>query len=231
MGFQDFISETEAASLAGISIQTLNRFAETGYLNVEIDSDGLRLFSKNELKKLFNVSLEDERVQTIRADSFQAQVVNAAANHDQNQTTFLHDHSNNKPANDVIKGSLLKIHPGASMDSSKALKKVATLELEVSRLKNIGDLLEKLLDIREQELADLRRERDWLRSRVEKLEEKGDRDQLLLLSETQALHRLIMQHDKKKSPFRTALAWFGWTESDGDCSSTTIDIPPTKGKA
>ena len=74
------------------------------------------------------------------------------------------------------------------------------------------DLFERLLDLREQELADLRRERDWLRNRVEKLEEKGDRDQLLLLSETQALHRLITQYDQKRSPVRAALTWLGFSE-------------------
>lgn len=229
MGFHDFISETEAASLAGISIQTLNRFAETGYLNVEVDSDGLRLFSKSELKNLFNVDLGD--VESAENCQVQAQVANGAVSYGREQHSSEQSYFTNRAGNDVIKGSLLKIHPGRTTDNDQALKKIASLEQEVSRLKNIADLLEKLLDIREQELADLRRERDWLRSRVEKLEEKGDRDQLLLLSETQALHRLIMQHDKKRSPLRTALAWFGWTDASGEEQSRTFDIHSTKDKA
>lgn len=58
MGFEQFISESEAASLAGVSVATLNRFAEAGYLEVETESDGLRLFSARELKEVFGISSE-----------------------------------------------------------------------------------------------------------------------------------------------------------------------------
>ena len=55
MGYQDFISEIEASSLAGVSVKTLTRFADAGYLQIENDSDGLRLFEKNEVLDLFGI--------------------------------------------------------------------------------------------------------------------------------------------------------------------------------
>lgn len=42
----NFIPENEAASLAGVSVKTLIRFAEAGYLQTDKGSDGLRLFSR-----------------------------------------------------------------------------------------------------------------------------------------------------------------------------------------
>ena len=68
---------------------------------------------------------------------------------------------------------------------------------------------DKVLDMREAEIGSLKEERDWLRSRIERLEEKGDRDQLLLLSETQILRSLIVQQHTKSSPLRSALEWIG----------------------
>jgi hypothetical protein len=51
---------------------------------------------------------------------------------------------------------------------------------------------------------------EWLRARVEKLEEKGSRDQLLLLSETQTIKALITIQEQRRSPVRLALEWLGF---------------------
>ena len=53
----------------------------------------------------------------------------------------------------------------------------------------------------------LREERDWLRKRVEQLEVRSEREQMLLLSENETVRRLVDNSKKKWSiPFR--LPWF-----------------------
>lgn len=73
------------------------------------------------------------------------------------------------------------------------------LEVEVTKLRSVVALQDKLLDLRDSQIKDLREEREWLRSRIEKLDEKSDRDQLLLLSETQTIRKLVTQNQTKRS--------------------------------
>lgn len=61
--------------------------------------------------------------------------------------------------------------------------------------------------LREQ-LDEIKRERDWLRDRVEKLETHSERDQMLLLAESETVRRLINQQ-KRKSFWAFALPWLG----------------------
>lgn len=59
------------------------------------------------------------------------------------------------------------------------------------RLKSLVQLLERLLEQKEAELAEVKKERNWLRVRVEKQEDKADRDQMLLLTELRTVSALI----------------------------------------
>jgi hypothetical protein len=70
-----------------------------------------------------------------------------------------------------------------------------------------------MLDSKDDEIADLRNQRAWLRERIEKLEEKSDRDQILLLQETQTIRQLIAVQESKKSVVQQVLEWIGVTKS------------------
>ena len=82
---------------------------------------------------------------------------------------------------------------------------------ELDRLRQLNKLQERLLDVRAQQHEEQRRERDWLKARIEKLEEKNERDQLLLLSETQMIRKLITTHEERRTPLQLALEWLGFT--------------------
>ncbi len=69
-------------------------------------------------------------------------------------------------------------------------------------------LIETNKGLREQ-LEILRGERDWLRARVEKLETRSEREQMLLLSESENIRKLIQQGEQKKNSWLRALPWFG----------------------
>lgn len=58
-----------------------------------------------------------------------------------------------------------------------------------------------------EEIQMLRDERDWLRQRLEKLEARSERDQMLLLSESENVRGLVNLHQGKKSFWLRALPW------------------------
>jgi hypothetical protein len=319
MGFQDFVSESEAASLSGVSVSTLRRFSEVGYLKVERDADGVPLFSKSELgavfgalspaplasamnmpsfgtatsarasgaskaaapeavspsptldpqteigksgavASLFELLGKDKR--PLEQPSFSQQVEKIVAPEPLSQksssdgaavTTGTGD-TTAALASSTTNSSLISSAPeqktsGSSIEMASPetppnkqetppLENAATAQItqltallddmrsENRKLRTVVDLQEKILTIRENEIRDLKEQRDWLKSRLERLEEKADRDQLLLLSETQTIRRLISLQEPKKSTFRLALDWLGVTpQSQGNASeegSSTI---------
>lgn len=244
MGYQDFISETEAASLAGVSVKTLNRFAEAGYFHLESDNDGLRLFSKSELLELFGMQARDAELK----ERSSAEQVTAAE-----QISTLHEEPGESAAEvapmrlsqavsetlvnqiETIKedrdtaheqnGTVLKTRGPVVVQKRAIESLLADSDKELTKYKNIIELQEKLLDARELEIKDLKEQRDWLRTRIEKLEEKGDRDQLLLLSEAQTVKRLVMlQTQPKQSPLRLALEWIGLVPASNPIPITTPSL-------
>jgi len=237
MGFENYISENEAATLAGVSTNTLHRFAEAGYLGVESDSDGLRLFSKREIADVFGITdetlasrieierdyQEQESTDSVLFEPSQSGSNSVELNGKDRDSGFktVSTYSPQQPrqtqdasVNNSIESSDLASKNSATPEPTHSDSKgelLIRLEQDVRRLKSALDLQEKLLDLRESEIDSLKSERDWLRIRIERLEEKGDRDQLLLLSETQVLRQLLTQreHDRRRTPLRAALEWIG----------------------
>jgi hypothetical protein len=270
MGFDDYVSENEAASLASVSVQTLRRFVEAGYLRGETDSDGLRLFSKNDVAGLFGVSRRDldrrsssdgkvgspviaipptpspaaektvpssesisqpttplnarveiERVETSKRSEVdrgsrsevrikrEPTAIDAASN-DQNGAT-VHETSaevlDSTPTDPVTAALATPSTPPTPPESPLT----PIHEIELMKLRSAIELQERLLAMREDEGKALRAERDWLRTRIEKLEDKQDRDQLILLTETQMIRRLVSKPEPRRSGFRAALEWLGLT--------------------
>ncbi len=283
MGFENYISESEAANFAGVSVATLNRFAEAGYLEIETETDGLRLFSTRELGEVFGIrqdaftqpkksfSTPDATLrsrQQIRANQeskIKAEPVApkkdiSAAEEEAPSTTSYYStasEQNNKFVREDPRE--LTARMSSAIESSLAAKQAeraesvendskttqqslgaifeetitptisatpedtppleAPINVEqaqrITTLERVVEMQEKILDMREKEIESLQKERDWLRGRIERLEEKGDRDQLLLLSETQVIRQLITTQ-KRSSPIRQALEWLGFVEPQKD---------------
>lgn len=255
MGFQDYISETEAAGLTGVTAQTLSRFAEAGYLQVEVDSDGMRLYSKTELRDVFG--LTQQRVEprgapqpapapsapapspvsasstTIEAPpsprTMSTGTTGTTVTIAEEMTTFeVHAAEVRQvelqPAQAPQDPPVSRPHPTIHQQLTAHPEEVELVRDELRTLKSVVKLQEKLLDMREAEIADLKEQRNWLKSRIERLEEKGDRDQLLLLSETQVIRRLV-QHEQRRSPLRLALEWLNIIPPVSSTPST-IEVTP-----
>lgn len=61
----------------------------------------------------------------------------------------------------------------------------------------------------QQQIQDIKEEREWLKKRIEVLESRSEREQMLSLSDSETIRRLIAaQQEKKKSLWNLALPWF-----------------------
>ncbi|MCI5064882.1 hypothetical protein MRY87_04065 [bacterium] len=240
MGFAKYISETEAIQVCGVSASTLSRFAETGYLSVEREADGLALYNAEELSTVFGKEIpcapekkasvpaqeksaegEEESQRATLAPPPPSQNAEPSERPEQEETVDRREppqeSAPGKPPQEKVIALPIEREKAAQAterpsqnDTSEADKtKISSLEEELLRAKKVHEVNERIIEIREQEISQLRDERNWLRTRIERLEEKGERDQILLLSETQIVRQMIEQENKKRSPLRAALSWLG----------------------
>ena len=68
MGLENYVSEAEAIQRSGVSIKTLQRFVEAGYLSVEVEPDGLRLYSRSQLDEIFGIHTAPISLEPIEED-------------------------------------------------------------------------------------------------------------------------------------------------------------------
>jgi hypothetical protein len=213
MGFQDFISEHEATSITGMSKTTLSRFAEAGYLQLETDADGLRMFSKGELAALFGLKEPSQRSKAVERTVEAKKPAQSKPAQEAKPIVEIDPEPVFEYAAEVVDAPPAQPAPLTETAATKAApanSDTAMMELEIQRLKNLMQLQEKILDMKEQQIRDLKEQRDWLQSRVEKLEDKADRDQILLLTETQTIRTLVnLNQQRRRSPMRLALEWLG----------------------
>lgn len=242
----NYISENESANLCGVSVETLNRFIETGYLQVEHDSDGLRLFSKSELKRVFGFHDSDLR---------------------QNSAPTFSSYDNTarkvepKPFEQIIKPKLHVVPDKEEPEEPKTTPKIPEAKIiargtpltekisvlgatqpvvhkpaattedteqykrEILKLKNVVSLLEKVLDLREEQIESLKKREEWLEERIHKMEERSEREQVLLLAENETVRKLLWR--QQRSSFRAALEWFGLVQPS-NYQTATIQLGDKK---
>ena len=249
MNHTDTIFEAEAATLAGVSPLTLVRFAEAGYFKVENTANG-RCFSRRELEGVFGVPTDlAPSLPVSSATPFEMAPPSCSLPRHEEEyppSSYSTNTSISKsdeiftasPSIDVVKSSSsAEIEATISTPSPSSLPSSVSglaqdnggFQREIHRLQTVLSLHEKLLEAREAEIRELKDERSWLRTRIERLDEKSDRDQILLLSETQTIRRLIThQNEPRKGPVRAALEWLGVVEPtpSSNNSQAMIDVTP-----
>jgi hypothetical protein len=229
MNGEHLCSEHEAAALAGVSLRTLMRFSEAGYLKLHTADDGSLSFERSQVQDIFGISGQGGEVADINAKEQacsgetadeQSTCASGAAPKDDDycQHSSARDSQTTKAQFDThepiqgvesgLKSNAQKTPVSDEQNKSEGSYAEAALE-EVARLRNLLTMQERILDSKDDEIADLRSQRAWLRERIEKLEEKSDRDQILLLSETQMIRSLIAYQETRKSTFRQFLEWTG----------------------
>lgn len=238
-------TENEAISISGVSSRTLLRFSEAGYLTLHTAPDGSRRYERTQVEEIFGAASAGAPVSGAYESNSLGSVAQAAETFEVQDDSVL-----GEPPSQPTQQELATSHQierpvpstqSTDSDRSSAYRDSRDVE-EIARLRNLLSLQERILDGKDDEIADLRNQRAWLRERIEKLEEKSDRDQILLLSETQTIRSLIAYQEARKSTFRQFLEWAGLYRtpantalpSSGDylskpasssSSSRTIEVP------
>ncbi|RIL00246.1 MAG: hypothetical protein DCC75_13985, partial [Proteobacteria bacterium] len=189
MNSEDLITESVASRLAGVSPSTLNRFVEAGYLQVESNRGAEKLFSRSELLSIFgfdDTEISKESESAVLSDKIEVE----KSSH------------NGQASKEAPSENLRSDQASAPERPPEAISNRTSAS---PKLQQIIKYQERLLEQKELQIADLRENNAWLKTRLERMEEKADRDQLLLLSETQVIRRLIAIQEPKKSTMRLAL--------------------------
>ena len=193
MTTQHTITEHEAVALAGVSARTLKRFQESGYLEVSTDAEGMKRYQRAQILEIFGA-----------AESAAQQLASAEPTLESQRK-----HSSSAETASTYSSRAYAAPQSADPEGADSGTRDHSASGEIGRLKNLISLQEKILDMKDVEIADLRSQRDWLRSRIERLEEKSERDQILLLSETQTIRKLVSYHESRRTPLQNILEWLG----------------------
>ncbi len=216
-----FIKESKACQLCAVSANTLSRFSESGYLKRKGSSSGF-FYNTEELISLFGVkndSIHQQIQKEIAEDNTSKPILNKP------RTVKSKKKKYQKRTENKIQKELHK----KAVDSETLSKKIQKLDAQkknneinnkdILRLENLIKLQEKMLDAKDIEIKDLKKQREWLQERVEKLDEKAERDQMLLLAETQMLNKMLNFQQRNKGPVTKALEWLGYKKN-----TTTIEV-------
>jgi|GEM_PF-2742926 len=195
----EYISPEQACSLVGVGLETLTRFIEAGYFPGASKETGIPVAA---LEDVFGVKIPLAFNKT-KVAPFNAK----------------------KPIQDQVEKIVLEknlVSPEASSAESSddagaqedepsvaEFESVANSAFSTVPRRNVMDMYERLIKSLEGEVKELRSERDWLKTRIERYEEKSSRDQLLMLAEAQTIRNLILQKQQQSSPMRQALQWLG----------------------
>ena len=247
------IGISAAEAFAGVGRSTLLRFAEAGYFSIERDATGSPLFLKQEISDLFNLQWEEPVVAEVQT-SEPTPAPEVAIEEDVEYSTdqfesppltetevveVLEDEEPEPTIEAIVEKNSPAIEPNedfgiqastANEADFEVVESVKQLENEVLKLKRVIELQEQLLEEREADIADLKTQREWLQERVEKSEEKAERDQLLLISEMQMLTKLVAEQTRKRSPVLSILEWLGMREPTPAHTGNTIDYQTLKEK-
>jgi len=194
-----YISPAKACSLVGVGLETLTRFIEAGYFPGASKETGIPVAA---LEDVFGVKIP------LALNKTKVAATNA-----------------NKPIEEQVEKIVLEKNliaseasPVESLDEAGAqdyepsvaeFESVANSVFSTVPRRNVMDMYERLIKSLEGEVKELRLERDWLKTRIERHEEKSSRDQLLMLAETQTIRNLIINKQQESSPIRQALRWLG----------------------
>lgn len=200
------LSEEESCVLSGVTIETLRQYSKFGLLE-PVEREGKAFYRETDVRSLFYTKPESKRAEpaadtekVITLDS-----VLSATRWPEDEPEA--DHGSNGTAMPEVQES--GPIPAEEERSSTPPRKAA--EEQRVELQEINRSLREQIEI-------LREERNWLRERIEKLESRSEREQMLLLAETETVRHLIRndeQHRPKSNGFWSfALPWLGFSKPE-----------------
>jgi DNA-binding transcriptional MerR regulator len=181
---KQYFTELEAAEAAGVSLETIKEFISLGVLKLSPPTDQINTsyLTRFELMSAFH-TLKDIKIeeQTAQAEKMSEQKIEAE----------FQEQVPPEIEADPIQPSMRQEAPQGN----------TFIEHRSFELLDLNRSLKEQIEM-------LKGERDWLRKRVETLEVRSERDQLLLLSETKTVQQLLpLKPTEKKGFWAIAIPW------------------------
>lgn len=195
VGSNEWIAESDAERVANISTATLKRFIEAGYLNVESAQDGSRLFSKRQLEELFG--FKTDLNSQIQKQEITVQEVPAPTSESKSEFQSVADRSSESSTPESV-----------ASNSAQHSDAVPNYNSEVSRLQKTIEMLDRIIEMKDQNIKDLKSQIDWFKGQIDRLEERSQRDQVLMLTENETIRNLAAVMNRK-SILRQIVDWIG----------------------
>ena len=190
MNEQPLLSDEQSAELAGVSVDTIEKYCQIGLLVPEMRGDK-PFFKEADIKSLFYTKSN--------YSSFAA--TTAVETPQEHPTSPAPQQSSQE---ETIESSEL---PTAEEAESQVLETPTQERRELEPSQREAQLLEMNQTLREQ-IELLREERDWLRQRIEHLETRSEREQMLLLAESETVRRLVKTESLTEKLLNFRLPWF-----------------------
>ncbi len=177
------LSEAESCVLAGVTAATLNSYTEFGLLKPVI-KNSKPFYRKLELSKLFNIKIiptlddlieEEPETEKNKTEKNKANENSEIKFKAESKTTKTEKQTENKTKIQAKESNTETIKE-SNEDFLPAIKSESAL------------LVNKELQTR---VKSLEEERDWLRNRIEQLEQHSAREQMLLLREKETLREVL----------------------------------------
>jgi DNA-binding transcriptional MerR regulator len=184
------IGEEEAARCAGVSVATLHCFEEVGSLTAIVTAEG-RAYPIVDIERLFSITVGRPR-------HFQPR----------KQPESFSDNIQSISVEDVSQQSENTLS-SPPLAEEGVVDECYFQSNDRGAFKKVLGTLQKLIETKDAEIADLKSQRAWLQQRIEKLEQQSDRDRLLLLSESHTVKQLVAIEANRKSKLRATLEFFG----------------------
>ncbi len=194
---ENLLTEQQSSEMAGVSLETIKMYANCGLLPVT-KKDNQNFFKEIDIKTLFYSQLQDNKETKVEPESASFPEQHARA------TTTTEPEPEKKAEAPKIETF------EASCDTTIETTKEEPQQLTLNTIRadkyfpTTVELLEINKSLRDQ-IQILREERDWLRERIEKLESRSEREQMLMLSESENLRSMINLN--KKTFLQKTLPW------------------------
>ena len=191
------LSEEESAKVAEVGVDTIRQYMQCGLLDPVI-KDHRTFFQEVDIRTLFFT-----RTPAAAKTKPESSTVPVESKPESIAAKPIVDPDSAKAPSETASGPTVEVSPVLTAETVVA----SSVTQHLPSIAN-AELLEITKTLREQ-IHILRDERDWLRERVEKLESRSDREQMLLLSESENVRKLIQQGESKRLSWLRALPWFG----------------------
>ncbi len=222
----NLLSREEAALLAGVCIETIERYRDLGLLR-KYQKDSEERFSEEDIKLLFNARIRNRTktdVSTGKSRIFSTPpVVESPSNYQEQPKSVTGGAEEELPRLQDILKEVETSSPESAGETSMRSSNETEYDIDESafdegrsihQYSRAGtypdissiELLELTKTLKDQ-LEIVKEERNWLRKRIEKLESQTERDQMLRMAESETIRTLISQKENRKNPWSFLLSW------------------------